>query len=297
MQTILEIKDLNKHFGKLHAVKDMSLTVNKGNVYGLLGPNGSGKSTTLGMILGVVNPGSGSWSWFDKLGQKEALRKIGAIIENPKFYPYLSAYRNLQIVAQIKEVPENKIDEKLALVGLLERKNHKYAGYSLGMKQRLAIAGALLNDPEVLILDEPTNGLDPQGIHQIREIIRNIASHGTTIILASHLLDEVEKVCSHVVVLQKGKAIYHGSVASLLADSGYFVIKSNELERLQEVLKNWSFLDKFELTAANDLHVFTKEKVDGASLNRYLFENGIVLDHLTHKQASLEDKFIAITQS
>ncbi|MDO5510772.1 MAG: ABC transporter ATP-binding protein [Weeksellaceae bacterium] len=297
MKTILNINNLSKNFGRLQAVKDLSLNVERGNVYGLLGPNGSGKSTTLGMILGVVNPSSGDWEWFEGVEQHQALRKIGAIIENPKFYPYLSAYRNLQIVAQIKEVPDSKIDEKLELVGLLDRKNDKYAGFSLGMKQRLAIAGALLNDPHVLILDEPTNGLDPQGIHQIRGLIKTIAAQGTSIILASHLLDEVEKVCSHVVVLRKGQSLYQGSVAGLLADSGYFEIGSEDTERLLSVLKNWSAISEMENVSENQWRIYTHDPITGTQINQYLHQNGVAINHLVHKQASLEDKFIAITQS
>ena len=207
MNKVLEIHQLTKRFGSFTAVNNISFSVEKGNVYGLLGPNGSGKSTTLGMILNAINPTAGSWKWFDQNPDNNSLKRIGAIIESPKFYPYLSAQKNLEIVADIKEASHSKIDEKLELVGLISRKKDKFQHFSLGMKQRLAIAAALLNDPEVLILDEPTNGLDPQGIIQIRELIIKIAEQGTTIILASHLLDEVEKVCSHVVVLNQGKML------------------------------------------------------------------------------------------
>ena len=194
MKTILTVANLTKKFGYLTAVKDLSFTIEKGNVYGILGPNGSGKSTTLGIVLNVVNRTAGGFSWFDgNLSTHEALKKVGAIIERPNFYPYMSALQNLKLVCMIKEVPQDRIQEKLELVGLWDRKDSKFRTYSLGMKQRLAIASALLNNPEILILDEPTNGLDPQGIHQIREIIKKVASEGTTILLASHLLDEVEK--------------------------------------------------------------------------------------------------------
>ena len=205
---------MNKIYNKyVHAVKNVSLDIQKGNVYGILGPNGSGKSTTLGIVLNVVNKTSGDYSWFGgTMKTHEALKKVGAIIERPNFYPYMTARENLELVCKIKNINSAKVHEKLELVGLLERENSKFSTFSLGMKQRLAIASALLNDPEILILDEPTNGLDPQGIHQIRDIIRMIASHGTTILLASHLLDEVEKVCSHVLVLRKGEILYSGTV-------------------------------------------------------------------------------------
>ena len=188
METILSLKNLNKHFGNIHAVNNLSFDIKKGTIYGILGPNGSGKSTTLGIILNVVNKTSGEFSWFDgKLSTHKALKKVGAIIERPNFYPYMTAIQNLQLVCKIKEIPFTKIEEKLKTVNLFERRNSKFKTYSLGMKQRLAIASALLNDPEILILDEPTNGLDPQGIHEIRQIIKNIAANGTTILLASFI--------------------------------------------------------------------------------------------------------------
>lgn len=175
-------------------VNNISFDVEKGNVYGLLGPNGSGKSTTFGMLLSTINPTSGDWYWFGKKGtDPDTLKKIGAIIEQPNFYPYLSAETNLKIVAEIKHTPYSRIEEVLNTVGLYERRKDTFKTFSLGMKQRLAIASAMLNNPEVLILDEPTNGLDPEGIIQIREIISNIAKQGITIIIASHLLDEIEK--------------------------------------------------------------------------------------------------------
>jgi ABC-2 type transport system ATP-binding protein len=228
LEPILTITNLTKKFGILTAVNDLSFTINKGNVYGILGPNGSGKSTTLGIVLNVVNKTSGDFKWFDGHTEThDALKKVGAIIERPNFYPYMSAYQNLKLVCKIKNVTEAKIEEKLEIVGLLERKNSKFKTFSLGMKQRLAIASALLNDPEILILDEPTNGLDPQGIHQIREIIKKIASEGTTILLASHLLDEVEKVCTHVVVLRKGVKLYSGRVDEMISSHGFFELKCN----------------------------------------------------------------------
>ena len=218
MGTVLQTNNLSKNYGYLKAVDNISIKINKGDVYGILGPNGSGKSTTLGMILNVVNKTSGNFQWFDaETDNSKALKKIGAIIEHPNFYPYMTAYQNLKLVCKIKEIDNSSINNVLEIVGLIERKNSKFSDFSLGMKQRLAIASALLNNPEVLILDEPTNGLDPQGIHQIREIINNIAKNGTTILLASHLLDEVEKVCSHVLVLSKGKKLYSGRVDKIIS--------------------------------------------------------------------------------
>src|SRR5690606_18177985 len=186
------------------------------------------------MVLNVVNKTSGEFFWFDGgTSTHEALKMVGAIIEHPNFYPYMTAAQNLALVCKIKGVNPNKISEKLEIVGLLDRKNSKFRTFSLGMKQRLAIASALLNDPEILILDEPTNGLDPQGIHQIREIIRKIAGLGTTILLASHLLDEVEKVCSHVVIIRKGEKLYSGRVDEMNASHGFFELKAEDKEKLK----------------------------------------------------------------
>ena len=295
METILTISNLDKKFGKVHAVKNVSFEIKKGNVYGILGPNGSGKSTTLGIVLNVVNKTSGSYSWFGgTMETHEALKKVGAIIERPNFYPYMSAYDNLKLVCRIKGAPEHKIYEKLELVGLLERKDSKFRTFSLGMKQRLAIASALLNDPEILILDEPTNGLDPQGIHQIREIVRTIASHGTTILLASHLLDEVEKVCSHVVVLRRGEMLYSGTVNGMIANEGFFELQATDNAALKNLLLQHPAIDKIE-DVEGRLFAYLKEPLDPATLNRYLFDNGICLSHLVNRKHSLEEQFLQLT--
>ena len=278
LETILTINNLTKKFGYLTAVKDLSFTINKGNVYGILGPNGSGKSTTLGIVLNVVNKTHGDFNWFDgTVDTHEALKKVGAIIERPNFYPYMTAAQNLKLVCKIKGVDTSKIEEKLEVVGLLDRKDHKFKTYSLGMKQRLAIASALLNDPEILILDEPTNGLDPQGIHQIREIIKNIAKNGTTILLASHLLDEVEKVCSHVVVLRKGEKLYSGRVDEMISSHGFFELKTEKHQELLDFLVE-AQLDRVgcfaysdvEGATANDLPEHLSEEVKQERLQRFM---------------------------
>ena len=181
METILSLHKINKKYGQVHAVNNLSFDIKKGNIYGILGPNGSGKSTTLGIILNVVNKTSGEFSWFNgNASMHEALKKVGAIIERPNFYPYMTAIQNLKLICKIKGISTEKIEEKLKTVNLYDKKDSKFSTFSLGMKQRLAIASAILNDPEVLILDEPTNGLDPQGIHEIREIIKSISAIGTT---------------------------------------------------------------------------------------------------------------------
>ncbi len=295
--TILSIKNLHKRYGKIHAVNNVSLEIHKGNVYGILGPNGSGKSTTLGIVLNVVNKTSGEYSWFDGTMQThEALKKVGAIIERPNFYPYMSAKENLELVCKIKNIDYSKINEKLEIVGLIDRKDSKYKTFSLGMKQRLAIASALLNDPEILILDEPTNGLDPQGIHQIRDIIRLIASQGTTILLASHLLDEVEKVCSHVLVLRFGKILYSGTVDGISNQSGFFELQAESNSNLIEMLKNNPEVEKIS-EAEGKVIVYFKSQLDASLLNRYLIENGIYLNHLVFKKMSLEEQFLELTKN
>ena len=297
LEKILTVNNLTKKFGYLTAVKDLSFTIEKGNVYGILGPNGSGKSTTLGVVLNVVNKTNGAFSWFDgNTSTHEALKKVGAIIERPNFYPYMTAIQNLKLVCKIKEVPEDKIEEKLELVGLLERKNSKFRTYSLGMKQRLAIASALLNDPEILILDEPTNGLDPQGIHQIREIIKKVASEGTTILLASHLLDEVEKVCSHVVILRKGRKLYSGRVDDMMASHGFFELKSSDSLKLLAFLENNNSFSKIK-NENGLITAFLKEEMNSEVLNRSLMEKGIVLSHLVQRKESLEEQFLTLTET
>jgi ABC-2 type transport system ATP-binding protein len=297
LETILTVSNLTKKFGSLTAVKDLSFTIEKGNVYGILGPNGSGKSTTLGIVLNVVNRTHGSFDWFDgNTSTHEALKKVGAIIERPNFYPYMSALQNLKLVCKIKEVSPDKIQDKLELVGLWERKDSKFKTFSLGMKQRLAIASALLNDPEILILDEPTNGLDPQGIHQIREIIKKIASQGTTILLASHLLDEVEKVCSHVVILRKGQKLYSGRVDSMLTSHGFLELKTAQSEKLLTLLKEDSRIKSFK-QENGVIMVVLNEKMDPGELNEYLFKKGIILSHLVHRKESLEEQFLTLTKN
>ena len=295
MNSILTITNLTKKFGNLTAVNNLSFTINKGNVYGILGPNGSGKSTTLGIVLNVVNRTSGEFKWFDgNTSTHDALKKVGAIIERPNFYPYMTAAQNLSLVCRIKGVPLHKIEEKLEIVGLLDRKNHKFKTYSLGMKQRLAIASALLNDPEILILDEPTNGLDPQGIHQIRSLIKDIASQGTTILLASHLLDEVEKVCTHVVVLRQGAKLYSGRVDEMINSYGFFELKTDQKNDLISFLENNADFGKIKVE--NDLiTVFLEQPLSATNFNKTMFERGITLSHLVKRKESLEEQFLQLT--
>lgn len=297
METILTIENLTKKFGKLTAVDNLSFSIEKGNVYGILGPNGSGKSTTLGIVLNVVNKTSGNFSWFGgDVSTHNALKKVGAIIERPNFYPYMTAKQNLELVCKIKGVATTQVQKTLDTVGLLDRQDDTFKGFSLGMKQRLAIASALLNTPEILILDEPTNGLDPQGIHQIRGIIQKIASQGTTILLASHLLDEVEKVCTHVVVLSKGKSLYVGRVEQMNASFGFVTLQCSDMLGLKKVLEESTSFENIKQDAAYLVANLTQE-MDAAKLNAFLFEKGITLSHLVQRKESLEEKFLALTQN
>lgn len=298
METILSLKNLDKKYGSVHAVNNLSFDIEKGNIYGILGPNGSGKSTTLGIILNVVNKSSGNFSWFNgKLSTHEALKKVGAIIERPNFYPYMTAVQNLKLICEIKGISSNIIDEKLKTVNLYERKNSKFSTFSLGMKQRLAIASALLNDPEILILDEPTNGLDPQGIHEIRQIITEIASKGTTILLASHLLDEVEKICSHVIVIRNGIKLYSGSVDELTASKGFLELKiEKDEEKLLAALELHPSIQK--VAKNHEMIVATlKDDISATEMNTFLFEKGLFLSHLVKRKPSLEQQFLDLTNS
>jgi ABC-2 type transport system ATP-binding protein len=297
LETILSIKNLNKRYGSLQALKNVSFDIHKGNVYGILGPNGSGKSTTLGIVLNVVNETSGEYSWFNgSMKTHEALKKVGAIIERPNFYPYMTAKENLELVCKIKGINYAKVNEKLELVSLVDRQNSKFSTFSLGMKQRLAIASALLNDPEILILDEPTNGLDPQGIHQIRDIIKQIASKGTTILLASHLLDEVEKVCTHVLVLRKGEILYTGLVDGMSANEGFFELQADDSENLILAVKTHPAV-KNVVNEEGKVLVYLKNDLEAKELNRFLFEKNIVLNHLVKRKNSLEEQFLELTNS
>ena len=298
METILSLKNLDKKFGRVHAVNNLSFDIQKGNVYGILGPNGSGKSTTLGIILNVVNKTSGEFSWFNgKLSTHQALKKVGAIIERPNFYPYMTAVQNLSLICKIKDISTEKIDEKLKIVNLYERRNSKFSTFSLGMKQRMAIASALLNDPEILILDEPTNGLDPQGIHEIRQIIQEITKNGTTILLASHLLDEVEKVCSHVVVIREGIKLYSGRVDEMTASKGLFELKTaNDKIKLLTLLEQHHSIGAVK-EEGEFIIAYLTEEMEATEINTFLFKNGIAVSHLVKRKPSLEQQFLNLTNN
>lgn len=297
MDIILKVEELSKHFGKNIAVDAISFQIERGRIYGLLGPNGSGKSTTLGMVLGVVNKTSGDFSWFDgQKSLKDALRKVGALIERPNFYPYMTAEQNLRLVCKIKESSYENIDQVLEKVNLLERKKSKFKTFSLGMKQRLAIASALLNNPEILILDEPTNGLDPQGIHQIREIITDIASNGTTILLASHLLAEVEKVCTDILVIRKGRLLHQGPILDLQTTSSYLELEAGDEEKLVASLEKHPKLDRIDASQKPLYKAYFTEETSAESINKYLMQEEVYVRHLLVHKTNLEDYFLQLTK-
>lgn len=294
---VLEIDNVSKWYGKHQALDSLSLTLEKGNIYGLLGPNGSGKTTTLGIVLDVLKADSGSFRWFDGKYDPHPRLQIGAILETPNFYPYLNAIDNLKIVQQIKRSPADDLNSLLKWVNLYERRNSKFKAYSLGMKQRLAIAAALIGEPEVLIFDEPTNGLDPQGIAEIREIILKIAREGKTIFMASHILDEVEKICSHVAILKNGNLIAQGPVGKILGDSS--VLEIGIQPDLQAALIDWISKDhQMELMNVDGAHVLVSIEPDchPEEVNRKAFEEGLVLSHLKLRKRSLEEEFLSITK-
>lgn len=293
MENVLTISNLDKRYGKIHAVNNLSIAVEKGSVYGILGPNGSGKTTTLGIVLGVVNSGGGSFSWFNEPNSKQNRKRIGAILEQPLFYPYLSALNNLKIVADIKQVSYDDIERVLRIVDLWERKDSKFKTFSYGMKQRLAIASALLGNPEVLIFDEPTNGLDPRGIAEIRELIIDIARQGITIILASHLLDEVQKTCSHVVVLHKGEKLFEGKVEDVLNLSNTVEVASNNAQILEIALNEFGKINEMKRNGEQFL-LSLSEGITTTDLNTYLIDKGIIVSHLSVRKKSLEEQFLEL---
>jgi len=292
---VLQTNNLTKKYGRLTALDDFTLDIPKGTVYGILGPNGSGKTTTLAIVLDVLRENKGTFHWFDESEPNHISRKkIGSILETPNFYPYLSAEKNLKIVAAIKEVDKSNVDRILNIVGLLERRNDKFATFSLGMKQRLSIAAALLGEPEVLLLDEPTNGLDPQGISEIRQLIIEVAQRGTTVIIASHLLDEIEKVCTNVAIIKKGKLLTQGKVDEILSDDNILELKSDDLNKLYLTVKTFSGIKNVE-QLANTVRVTLENEIPAYRVNQFLFENGIVLSHLESKKKSLEMQFLEFT--
>lgn len=296
MAHVLEVNNLVKHYGRIQALKGVSLTIPKGTVYGILGPNGSGKTTMLGLIMNILQPTSGSIQLFGETPTADHRKKIGTLLETPNFYHYLSAVQNLRIAAAIKGVSNPDIEGVLERVNLLQRKDSAFQTYSLGMKQRLAIASCLIGNPEVMVFDEPTNGLDPVGIAEIRDLIKRLAQEGKTIIMASHLLDEVEKVCTHVAILKRGELIASGHVDEILAHDDVVEVGAANAAALMQVLRSMPLNTGVHEAEAGKCSIhFAPGTADLAAVNQYCFEQGVVLNHLQQKKKSLESKFIELT--
>lgn len=299
-ESILKTDGLSKSYKGFKAVNSLSLEIKPKMIYGLLGPNGSGKTTTLGMLLGVIRQSEGSFSWFGN-GEKDANRKrIGALLETPNFYPYLTAVQNLEITAKIKDIenPAPEIERALKAVDLFDRKDTKFSTYSLGMKQRLAIGATLLGDPEVLVLDEPTNGLDPQGIRDIRELIIQIGKEGKTILIASHILDEIEKVCTHCAILRKGELLQTGTIDQIIGNQDVTLIKTHALD-MKKLIAFVEQSEDFSIYKNEDdiFIVSAKHGTKASDFNQRCFDNGIVLNHLTVFNETLENQFLQIVKT
>jgi ABC-2 type transport system ATP-binding protein len=294
--SVLQIHNLSKSFGKIKALDNVSFDVPRGSVFGLLGPNGSGKTTLLSIILDILGADAGSYSWFGEPSTLVHRKRIGSLLETPNFYHYLSAVQNLRITQSISHRGnEEAIQDVLKTVKLYERRNSKFSTYSLGMKQRLAIAASLLGSPEVLLLDEPTNGLDPVGIAEIRELIKSLAAAGHTIIMASHLLDEVEKICDHVAILKYGKLITSGTVTSVLADEDCYLVNSYEQERLIELLNHLPGVSRLVVTSEGVECYIKGDNINAETINRHCFDHQLVLNQLSAKKKRLEEKFFELT--
>jgi len=324
IEVVLSTTGLTKHFGQRVAVNDLDLEVKRGDVFGLLGPNGSGKTTTIRMIFGLVRPNRGSVRLFgqdilDASDRRQTLKRTGAIIEQPTFYPFLSGRENLRGIATFCGMPDNRqthqrVEEALAQVGLLERGKDAYKKYSFGMKQRLGIAAALLNQPELIVLDEPTNGLDPAGVVEIRQLIRQLAQQGITVLLSSHLLYEVQQVCNRVAIIKLGNLLYQGTVQSMLANGQGMTFSFLSPEMLQQAYTTLqtaaSTNEQFQWL--QDIHIVPAEQglwsppggqvlrvhipvERGMEINRLLAEEGIYATEIRQHQSNLEQVFLEVT--
>jgi ABC-2 type transport system ATP-binding protein len=298
VETILQIRNIGKSYGRIRALDQVSFEVPSASVFGILGPNGSGKTTLLSIILDVLSADAGDFLWFGQPGSPAMRKKIGSLLETPNFYHYLSASNNLKITKSISGRGDLKgIDLVLEKVSLLERKNSRFSSFSLGMKQRLAIAAALMGDPQVLVLDEPTNGLDPVGIAEIRELILELKKKGHTIIMASHLLDEVEKVCTHVAILKKGHLLTTGAVEDVLVEEDIVEIGAIEMDKLASIMNAYGHEIKVTIGEQTLQLIFPKGTSRLDDINKYCFSNGITLNHLIVKKKRLEAKFFELTNN
>lgn len=290
MAEVLALQSISKSYGRTQALSRVSITVESGQVYGILGPNGSGKTTMLAIALGAVAASAGQLRWFGEPPSGRQRRRIGSLLEQPAFYPWLSAWANLQVIAAIKRVPESAIEAPLRRIGLWEARHQLYQSYSLGMKQRLALAAALIGQPELLVLDEPTNGVDAQGIFDVRALIAEFAQRGGTVILASHILDEVEKVCSHVAILKAGQVVKSGPIHTTFATQAWIEIAAADLTSLEQQLR--VIEAQAEITRRGDVLEVRSGNLSAAELNQQLAARGITINHLVKRLPSLETQYL-----
>lgn len=298
MDTILSINNITKSYGAVKALKGVSFDVPEGSVFGILGPNGSGKTTLLGIVMDVLKANSGNFLWFGQPGSPQIRRKIGSLLETPNFYSYLSAIDNLKITQAISgRGTSNDIDTVLKKVNLYDRRKSTFKSFSLGMKQRLAIGAALLGDPGVLVLDEPTNGLDPEGIAEIRRLIVELKNKGHTIIMASHLLDEVEKVCTHAAILKTGNLLTTGHVDEIMMDEDVVELSAADTNALIVILQQMGKEVVLDDKTNTVQIIFPKGTAKMDEINRYCFDKGIVLTQLVLKKKRLEARFFELTNN
>jgi ABC-2 type transport system ATP-binding protein len=298
MNAVLSLNSISKSYGRIQALKNVSFDVPSGTVFGILGPNGSGKTTLLSIILDVLKANNGNFLWFGNPGSPDVRKRIGSLLETPNFYHYLTAVDNLKITQSISGRGNREdIDIALKKVNLFDRRNSRFNTYSLGMKQRLAIAAALLGSPKVLVLDEPTNGLDPVGIAEIRDLIVELKNNGHTIIMASHLLDEVEKVCTHVAILKSGTLLTTGNVDDVLMDEDLVELKAPDLQALASALKQFGTDIIVNIEQGTVLLKLPKGNAHPEEINKYCFSHGIVLSHLMLKKKRLEARFFELTNN
>lgn len=296
--SILSVNNLSKRYGPIQALNNVSFDVPKGAVFGILGPNGSGKTTLLGIVMDIIKATSGNYNWLGQPGSEAQRKQIGTLLETPNFYHYLSGERNLKIAAAIKEKDPADIPRVLQIVNLFQRKDSKFSTYSLGMKQRLAIASTLLGNPDILVFDEPTNGLDPAGIAEIRELMKQLNREGKTIIMASHILDEVEKVCTHVAIIQKGVLKTIGTVNEVLATTDDISVSielaAENMSLLESTLRQMPGLINI-IDSNGVIQINCEGNVTATQVNKWCFEKGIVLNQLSMKRKTLEKRFLEIT--
>lgn len=299
MSTVLSIRNLAKSYGAVKALNGVSFDVPQGSVFGILGPNGSGKTTLLGIVMDVLRASGGDFLWFGQPGgSPDQRKKIGSLLETPNFYSYLSGTDNLKITQAISGRGSKKeIDEVLKKVNLYDRRWSSFKSFSLGMKQRLAIGAALLGSPKVLVLDEPTNGLDPVGISEIRQLILDLKDQGHTIIMASHLLDEVEKVCTHAAILKTGNLITTGDVDEIMMDEDVVELAANDITALTNVLQHFGKKVVFDDKTNTVQIIFPKGTARMDEINQFCFTNGVVLTQLVLRKKRLEARFFELTNN